>query len=421
MLSPVSDADELAQGAIALQKPVAFEHNVTTKEIIVALQPKERVDIEQPPLSPERMDVREHASKSGTRLRAESFKMAQTSQINKAIRSTKLPIKSSLNPKIQEIYPQPGSTELQNTLVGVGITGLPAGSRVRPLATFTPTHVTCDFVPRTGVGYSTVTANSRGVAVVNGINGWWGRRFDNTAGNTASYAGGIGVRSLCGFGLPFEIQTPDGVKHQHTLYYPDPAVDRNARVQLPGIVRKEVSRTWPWQEQFKFDDSSGVGVCDGVASGIGLNKDYRVGVEESNGDISFRIRTGPIGTKCTFRSRPLVMGDGFRPHSMDINITQEGSGGCRITSSRFTRGVFNVTGSGTVSLGGNVVSSDVSPIMTGDQVILDQNRGRRLLHVLKPLVFDLVCDATIQPNAGGIRVTISKINFVGPANKNPTP
>jgi hypothetical protein len=80
-----------------------------------------------------------------------------------------------------------------------------------------------------------------------------------------------------------------------------------------------------------------------------------------------------------------------------------------------------VTGSGTVLLGGSVVSADVSPIMTGDQVILDQNRGRRLLHVLEPIVLDLVCDATLQPNKGGIRVTLSKIRFVGPENSNPTP
>jgi len=308
-------------------------------------------------------------------------------------------------PRIREVYVEPGAVQFQNTTLGLGLEGLPAGSRVRALDE-TPGPIVpnrCRFHPREGVSYSLLEVDGQGRLVYTAIQGWFGRESLGRASvvNAAS----------CGATVHLDVVTPDGETHRKIVHYPNfrlPQEEREPGIRLRRRRSRRVEDTWSWQDRLQFDDRSAVGACDGVARGLGVSPDFEVGVLEHDGDISFRIRTGPIGTRCRFVSVPAVLPNGTLLRDIGVRVENEGTAGCHLEEeTRFTRGATDLDTLEQIS-----TASD--PVMTQDQVILAQNDRRRLLTVLLPVQLVLVCDATLRPNEGGIRVTLTHLATSGP-------
>jgi hypothetical protein len=58
-----------------------------------------------------------------------------------------------------------------------------------------------------------------------------------------------------------------------------------------------------------FDSMFTLFACEGVSESVG-QPTYRVGMMETGGDFVFRIRSGPLGTKCHLKIAPSVIPDG---------------------------------------------------------------------------------------------------------------
>jgi hypothetical protein len=84
---------------------------------------------------------------------------------------------------------------------------------------------------------------------------------------------------------------------------------------------------------FNFTPSTGsenylggiFGVCSGTSLGV---EAVNVGIIEAGNDLAFRIRSGPIGTGCEWRSQRFNVDNGLRLVAMNWEVAKVGSKCC---------------------------------------------------------------------------------------------
>ena len=145
----------------------------------------------------------------------------------------------------------------------------------------------------------TVTANSAGEATVSNIPGWFNsRRWDN--GKNAGAA--LNSNYSCQFVVDVQTAQPGSSAFGATKRL-------NLPVQVQGLTRYRVTSTNNFQYLHGYS-ATGLGACEGTAHGVG-SPTYNVGKQAYNGDVSYHIRGGLVGTNCSLGFDGIKLPAGF--------------------------------------------------------------------------------------------------------------
>lgn len=163
-----------------------------------------------------------------------------------------------------------------------------------------------------------VTADSLGVATFPGVQGAFGVR--PTASETGPCT--IAIQATVG---------PAGGTQAFLL--------KQGGLTLAQPVYHEVSNTYALRELFSFTAQARsllngsqklgypdpIGACQGDSLGI---ETIKVGIVEVGNDLAFRIRSGPIGTVCEWRSRLASLDSGLQLGAFTWSLTKVGTKCC---------------------------------------------------------------------------------------------
>jgi hypothetical protein len=190
---------------------------------------------------------------------------------------------------------------------------------------------------------------------------------------------------------------------------------------------------------FGFTVHGQTGVCSGDS--LGPSGSHPVGIIEKNDDLSFAIRSGPLGTECDFVSLLRQLPDGFALTKMDFsksegpndsltNVTMGepkhyckigGSGGTvgGLVKFDFTRGTNNLSTVGLFDDGGPnldefVVKGFERPLVTADNVIVLEANNSAFATMFLPMFLKLRCVMTPAGNSEFITIRLNRVEFIGP-------
>lgn len=202
--------------------------------------------------------------------------------------------------------------------------------------------------------------------------------------------------------------------------------------------------TWALRDFFGFTfRKSHVGVCSGTSGGTA--GDSTVGVFQSSDDITFRIRSGPLGTECDYASIARRLPDGFTLSKVEF-VQSEGPNNspthvkmsepkhyCSIDGGGGTLpDHFSAPGAGLVNLtfargarrlhqydmpnpdpASMVVQGFERPLETPDDVVLLETADSLYAVVVPPLFLQLSCVIT-PSNTEFVTVRLNRVEFTGP-------
>lgn len=176
-------------------------------------------------------------------------------------------------------------------------------------------------------------------------------------------------------------------------------------IQLTPPTVYVVANTSDWLEELAFSNTAASGDCTGASNGP--NGIFKVGLVTSesgqaNADITFKIRSGPAGTHCKWKSQPIALPEGVRVKMIEIEHQ---------TSSRCTL----LPGSLGVIPGGFV--STANPVVTTNQEVVGANPlgAGYAVHGVSSLIMNLDCDKTLV-NDHYATLIIKSLTFTGPPN-----
>jgi hypothetical protein len=162
-------------------------------------------------------------------------------------------------------------------------------------------------------------------------------------------------------------------------------------------------------------DGTNLGTCSGTS--VGPTENYSVGVQDHEGDLSFRIRSGPAGTECRFldlREQALKLPNGFE--LVSSNWTKEYTSKCGLGQNNveedfdFSRNGFTVAPTALATVAG-LAPTLYDPDNSGVTLRTDASPAYRT--VLRPILVWLWCDKTAI-NDHQVRMTLTEATFTGP-------
>lgn len=112
----------------------------------------------------------------------------------------------------------------------------------------------------------------------------------------------------------------------------DLAFTRGKPWKILRPVRQTISNTEALSERSVAAIGSLVGTCSGRSETLAGS--HPVGMRIEDGDITFTIRSGPLGTRCGFALRPMSLRNGVMLQDVQVTVSRVGSK-CRLGSSAF--------------------------------------------------------------------------------------
>lgn len=277
----------------------------------------------------------------------------------------------------------PGTVADAATQVGVTVKRLKPGSRVTVTSVLAPAGA-CRFLPAAGAALPTATADGAGTAVlqIKGV-------FSNTGA----------VTGPCTLKATMTAVRSDGEAQQPTL--------ESSRITLAQPQVYVLTDTADWLPKFNFRNTRSAGDCTGSSNAIGGGI-YRVGLVTSEGsqalkDVTIRVRSGPAGTHCEWKSDAVLLPPGVK--LVEMAVTETDNTKCTGRLNGFQSGKF--TGGG--------FRSDANPVATPAGETLAANPGGpgNPVYGVLPLTVTIGCDATAT-NDRFANLTIDSMTFTGP-------
>jgi hypothetical protein len=201
-----------------------------------------------------------------------------------------------------------------------------------------------------------------------------------------------------------------------------PIVSMRSPQPLTFAARQQyrVTNTWQLAEKWNWFGSGGVttkmGQCTGT-SDFGAGK-FTVGRQQSNSDLSFRIRSGPVGTDCIYSNLSSVsLPDGFKLDSADWDVSATEK--CRVVDEDGSDGALPISYTfaeqpWTFAPGLADFRGFSGPLVSGRTTLIDSaNPTNRLRVILRPTLVHLKCDMTAI-NDHQVRITLNEVTFSGP-------
>jgi hypothetical protein len=199
------------------------------------------------------------------------------------------------------------------------------------------------------------------------------------------------------------------------------------------------NRTWELQEAFGFAlRTSHTGVCSGESTGTAGT--FPAGVFKSSDDITFGIRSGPLGTECDFGSLARRLPDGFVLSKLEFTKAEGANNSptpvvmgepkryCRIGGSGgtvggvvkydLTRGMNSLSESELFAASGPPLADFAlagfdRPLVTGDGVPLVTGNDTSYAVVLIPMYLKLRCVIT-PSNTEFYALRLDRVELLGP-------
>ena len=260
-----------------------------------------------------------------------------------------------------------------------------------------------------------VTADSLGVATFPGVQGAFGVR--PTASETGPCT--IAIQATVG---------PAGGTQAFLL--------KQGGLTLAQPVYHEVSNTYALRELFSFTAQARsllngsqklgypdpIGACQGDSLGI---ETIKVGIVEVGNDLAFRIRSGPIGTVCEWRSQLASLDSGLQLGAFTWSLTKVGTKCCSGAVTRCDP-----------EANPGMIAGDAMPLITGtrsataDQEFFQDGWGNLIAatidgsyapasssawgkYQINPATVHLHCNATVL-NDHGITLRLESVRLRGP-------
>ena len=247
-----------------------------------------------------------------------------------------------------------------------------------------------------GVSYGKASADSRGVVTFS----------VQAALEHAS-------REYCPLRITVRPERADGTRLP-SLFFQD-----SIRVLQPNTV--VVTDTWGLRGKLGFTRAgTAIGSCDGTSTGP---ENYPVGMRERGGDISFTIRSGPIGTSCTWVSDLWVLPEGVRILGMSWRLDR--SEKCKLNTEPlpvhyhldrgFAPHVLTSTSSQGIHFPGSITSFHATVERDAEKggVVYPTLLPGRPTWLLEPLSVALSCDITGW-NDHGVRLVLESVTYQAP-------
>lgn len=310
-----------------------------------------------------------------------------------------------------------GSIARQALSVPLQIQGVPPGMNVALRGGLFPSltlqETGCVFMFNSAP--AAVRADSLGMASFPGVQGAFGVRPDASE------------RGPCTIAVQATVGPAGGTQAFHL---------KQGGLTLAQPVYHEVRDTFVLRELFGFTAQTRsllngtqnlgypepIGLCQGDSLGF---ETVKVGVVNVGGDLAFRIRSGPIGTVCEWRSRLAPIDSGLQLGSFRWSVTKVGSKCC----SGAVTGCDPETSRG-------MIAGDAMPLITGtrstaaDQDFFQDGWGNRIAatidgsqssvsssawgkYQLNPATVHLHCNATVV-NDHGITLLLESVTLRGP-------
>ncbi|PKN49300.1 MAG: hypothetical protein CVU63_02550 [Deltaproteobacteria bacterium HGW-Deltaproteobacteria-20] len=186
-------------------------------------------------------------------------------------------------------------------------------------------------------------------------------------------------------------------------------------IRLAQPATYVVTNTSDWLSKLRFTLIEQRGTCTGYSSSL-VGESFRVGLIDNDGsgfpppDITTKIRSGPSGTTCRWRSQPLLLPQGVK--LVDMRVSTSISGDCKVFLPGTT---FDRSASSAAAYQPAVgFRSEDDPVKSpsGDAVAPNAN-GAGLPANGLGLEVRLKCNATLS-NDRFATLVIDSMTFVGP-------
>lgn len=243
-----------------------------------------------------------------------------------------------------------------------------------------PVAAPCTFVVPRATPVTTMTADGTTSVVVPGM-------FTHPA---------TGLATTCAFSAEVTATKQDGTTTK--------TVVNSSTVPITASSVYVVQNTSDWIGKFAFANVTANGDCTGASNGP--NGIFKVGLvtsEEGQAlvDLTFKIRSGPTGTRCAWVSQPMLLPEGVRLTRIEFGVAA--SGPCSATPTAMTE------------FGGGFKSAE-NPALYGAAVVGTNPFGAGYeVSGLAPIVVNLQCGSTIS-NDRFATLFIKSLTFIGPPN-----
>lgn len=242
----------------------------------------------------------------------------------------------------------------------------------------------------------------------------------------------LGMTNCSGLTFKFALKFPSSSE------YLEPFTLKTPAFQLSPRQTYTFTNTWDLQAKLGFAVHEATGKCQG-RSEMPAQPSYPVGVVRDRGDITFTVRSAPLGTHCVYASKTWVLPDGFQVTSFDLSSSRSGPeepapegsyGRCctglgdgkmcsgttiphpGLAGFSFTRGLKPMRqGDPPASF---QVSGWQTQLVTPDNVILYDSPDNQYTTVIPPLMAKPSCLNTLL-NDHFVTIRIDEISFSGPA------
>lgn len=241
----------------------------------------------------------------------------------------------------------------------------------------------------------------------------------------------LALSSCSGLTFKFALKFPGSSE------YLEPFTLKTPAFQLVRSPTYTFTNTWDLQGKLGFALYESNGKCQGQSE-MPTQPSFPVGVMKDGGDITFKIRSGPLVTHCVYASKAWVLPDGFALMKFDLSSTRSGPeerapdgsyatcctglGDGKMCSGMnipnlLAAGFSFVRGLKPLSKRDRAQSLQVSgwqrPLVTPDNVILFDISDNRYTTVIPPLTVSPTCLSTLL-NDQFVTIRIDEIGFTGP-------
>jgi hypothetical protein len=335
------------------------------------------------------------------------------------------------SPRIKSVATNAGGAPLvayRHLGLGLEIAGLGAASKVRPVGhpgtVFATEHCHWD---ETGSMLGAGTRpDTTPLDVPPNPNSLWLNRVGGFAAEPR-----VGGGRACRMALEFEYQFPrgnlDGTQNNPRILHTAPTtVTLEPRVAYRYAQTHALRAHWNWFPANEHGMETKIGNCSGESTGP--SGTFKVGPQSHDGDLSFRIRSGPAGTHCRYfdvRAQSIHLRSGVMLDSASWSYKLVGDK-CRVVKRDDPVASGGPFLSFSFSRGGSTpwtippeplaaVTGFADPLLdpTTKVTLATGGSGRTYRAVLKPVVAELKCEPTAI-NDHEVRLTLDEVAFSGP-------
>ena len=265
------------------------------------------------------------------------------------------------------------------TTVGMSVKNLKPGSTVG-ITPILQVGANCAFLAATPLQTVSAVVAANGEAILS-IPGMFPYPVDGTNGP-------------CSFKANMNATRSDGSTSVSTVEF--------TKIQLTAPSVYVVSNTIDWLQKFSFANTSASGDCVGASNGpSGI---FRVGLVTTDSgqnivDLTFKARSGPFGTRCVWKSQPMLLPEGVK--LMQIDVETQNSSKCAVNPATLpVRAASFTSTENPVRVAGEVVAAN--PVGAGYAI-----------SGIASMSFTLDCKATAI-NDHFVTLLIKSLTFTGP-------